>query len=180
MKIFNCAENCSFCTSSLKVSTQWWLGSLAYFIYCIHWSWILKCWPQKRHMNFPVKFFQTELCLLVMVSSSDRVHFLLASQWDISLNLSKSNWIWKEQRKHCSCCQTDAYPICNKSAGHKRSIGNCFSTMIFKRDFFYNSSLEPLKLLNGLPCDALPRFCPLFVVCYAPAVCLFGYLVPYD
>lgn len=177
--------------SILKVCTQWWLGLLAYFIWCTHWSWILRCCPQKRHMNFlqgEKVYFGTlfpnwTLPSSSPVSSSDRLHFLLSSQWDISSNLSKANWTLERAQKALlicpTCCQTDAYPMWNKSTGYKRSIGNCFSTMIFKWDLFYNFSLEPLKLLNGLHCDALPRLCLLICCFLCTSSILFGDLVPY-
>lgn len=175
--------------SILKVCTQWWLGLLAYFICCTCWPWILRCCPQKRHMDFPVHekgYFQNLFpnrsipsSSPVMISSSDRLHFLLASQWDVPLNLNEADWILERAKKALlicpAICQTDAYPTWNKSTGHERTIDNCFSAMIFRRDFFYNSILEPLK-----HCDVLPRLCLLFVIFCAPAVCLFGDLVPYD
>lgn len=109
---------------------------------------------------------------------------LRKSQWDVSANLSEARWFLEKAKKAlficAACCQTDAYPMCNKSTWYKRSTGNCFSTMIFKVYFFYTSSLEPVWLLSALCCHAPLRLCPLFVVSCAPAVCVFGDLVPYD
>lgn len=155
---------------------------------------LLRCWPQKRRMNFLVGekgYFLNSFPSWILpgsspvtVPSSDRLHCILASQWEVSSNLSEASWFRGRAKKTlficAACCQTDAYPMCNKSTWYKRNTGNCFSTMIFKGEFFYISSLEPLRPLNGLHGNAPLILCPLFAVSRAPAVWVFGDLVPYD
>lgn len=97
----------------------------------------------------------------------------------------KPAYFWKEQRKHCSdvlliAKQIDTHPTCNKSTSYRRSTGNCFSTMIFRGDFFCMFSQEPVWPLTGLHCNALLRLCTLPVVSFVPAVCVLGDLVSYD
>lgn len=73
----------------------------------------------------------------VMMPSSDRLHCILASQWEVSTNLSEASWFLERAKKSlficAACCQTDAYPMCNKSTWYKRST--LFSYNDFQRRF---------------------------------------------
>jgi len=96
----------------------------------------------------------------------------------------KQAGFWKEQRKHFAYVWLVARQLhvhCTiNQLGTGRALVIVFSAMIFKAGFFYISSLDPLRPLNGLHRNAAVRLCPLFSVSCAPAVCVFGDLVPCD
>lgn len=62
----------------------------------------------------------------VVMPLADRLHCILASQWEVSASLSEESWFLERAKKAlfiwAASLQTDAYPACNISSWYKRKL----------------------------------------------------------